>query len=229
MMKLITKCYERAKTKTRELFNPFLGPIRQKMALASKGQINSSFTIISNNCWGGHVYRYFNLPYNTPTIGLYIFSDDYIKFIYNLHYYCQQELQFINYTESRYRDILKRRGGKNITCPIARLADIEIVFLHYKTIEEAKTKWEKRSKRINYDKLYFKMSQQNLCTEDLLKRFDSLPYPNKFVFVTKDYRLKSQVIFKKFINKEEVSNDTVYFRKYVNLIKFIKREPFYIK
>ena len=48
-MKLITKCYERAKTKTRELFNPFLGPIRQKMALASKGQINSSFTIISNN------------------------------------------------------------------------------------------------------------------------------------------------------------------------------------
>lgn len=43
--------------------------------------IGKSFTILSNNCWGGHVYRYFSLPYLTPTIGLYFYPDDYLKFI----------------------------------------------------------------------------------------------------------------------------------------------------
>lgn len=45
---------------------------------------NKDFTIISNNCWGGYVYRYYGLEYNSPTIGGYFFSEDYIKFLKNL-------------------------------------------------------------------------------------------------------------------------------------------------
>lgn len=43
----------------------------------SKGRQNhltrSDFSIISNNCWAGTVYRYFGLPYQSPTAGLYFF------------------------------------------------------------------------------------------------------------------------------------------------------------
>ena len=45
------------------------------------------FTIISNNCWGGMTYECYNLRKDTPTIGLYFMSHDYIRFISNLKYY----------------------------------------------------------------------------------------------------------------------------------------------
>ena len=67
-----------------------------------------NFTIISNNCWGGHVYRYFNMPYDSPTIGLFFESTDYIKFISNLKHYINQELRFITFEESRNKDMLIR-------------------------------------------------------------------------------------------------------------------------
>lgn len=87
----------------REKLNPFLGPLRRRW-----GGVNTPFTIISNNCWGGHVYRYFNMPYDSPTIGLFFESTDYIKFISNLKHYINQELRFITFEESRNKDMLIR-------------------------------------------------------------------------------------------------------------------------
>ena len=45
---------------------------------------STDFTIISNNCWGGHVYRRYGLPYASPTVGMYFFPDEYLKFIRNI-------------------------------------------------------------------------------------------------------------------------------------------------
>ena len=122
-----------------------------------------------------------------------------------------------------------QRGGDNIKCPIGRIDDIEIVFLHYKTPEEAQQKWTRRCSRIVWDHLYFKMSEQNLCNYEYLKEFDSLQYEGKLLFVHKDYGLKSQIIWKEFLNDSEVLNDTNSFRKYINLIKWINRKPKYLK
>ena len=36
------------------------------------------FSIISNNCWGGSVYRRYRLKYSSPTVGLYMFANEYI-------------------------------------------------------------------------------------------------------------------------------------------------------
>ena len=41
---------------------------------------NKNFTIISNNCWAGWVYRRYNIEYKTPTVGLFIMPDDYMIF-----------------------------------------------------------------------------------------------------------------------------------------------------
>lgn len=155
-----------------------------------------------------------------------MFTDDYIKFLSNIKTYCNQPLRFISYKESKWSDILEKRGGLNITCPIAKLDDIEVVFLHYKTEHEAREKWTRRCKRINWNNLIVKMTQQNLCSEEHLRQFEALPYKKKFVFVTKDYGLSSQVLFKKYLNQKEVAIDTVYFRHYVNLIKLVKGKPF---
>lgn len=202
----------------REHLNPYLGPIRRKKLNCEE------FTIIANNCWGGHVYRYFNKEYLSPTVGLYFFAEDYVKFIGSLKQYLDKELKFIPYTESRYRQVLERRGETHV--PIGKLDDVEIVFLHYKSEEEAKKKWNRRKERIVWDNLIFKMSEQNLCTEKDILDYDSLPYNRKFIFVTKDYGIKSQVLFKEYEGTGDVKLDTPKFRKYINLTKLINGEYF---
>ena len=53
------------------------------------------------------------------------------------------------------------------------------MFLHYKSKEEAAEKWNRRKERIQWDNLFFKMSEQNLCNPEILKKFDSLPAEKK--------------------------------------------------
>lgn len=57
--------------------------------------------------------------------------------------------------------------------------------MHYKSFDEAKIKWEQRVNRINKENLYLIFVQREGCTEDLLKRFDNLPYRNKVAFTAK--------------------------------------------
>lgn len=204
--------------KIREFLNPYLGPIRRKRAGLSDGK---SLTIISNNCWGGHVYRYFNLPYTSPTVGLYFFTEDYLKFLSRMDYYLSQDLHFITHEQSKYSEILKER--KTPPCPIAQLGDIEIVFLHYHSEEEAKTKWNRRKGRMDKSHIIVKMTEQNYCTLEQLMTFDNLHFKNKIVFVHKDYGLASQIICKEFAKQGEVTNDTDQFRRHVNLIKLVRR------
>lgn len=210
-----------AKVKIREKLNPYFAKYRRNKLN------NKNFTIISNNCWGGHVYRYFNLPYDSPTIGLYLFSADYIKFIGNLKYYIDKDLTFINYKNSKYKDELVKYNQVNV--PIGKVEDIEIIFLHYHSEDEARTKWNRRKARIHWDNLYYKMSEQNLCSPDLLMQFELIDLANKFVFVTKDYGLKSQVIFKDCSNMDFIPNDTTNFRKYINIINWLNGESFKLK
>ena len=114
---------------------------------------NRDFSIISNNCWGGHIYQYFGMKYTSPTIGLTFFADEYIKFVTNFDYYINCELTFIPKSESKY---YYRYKDRDKYYPIGKQDDIEVVFLHYKSEEEAYQKWNRRKKRINYNNLIFK-------------------------------------------------------------------------
>ena len=145
------------------------------------------FSIISNNCWAGTVYRYLDMPYLSPTAGLYFFSEDFIKFVSNLHYYLNTPLKFINANESKYYKELERRNQTDK--PIGIIDDVEIVFLHYKSQEEAKEKWDRRKSRVNYDNIILKFSRMNLCTQEHIEAFDSLPFENK-IFLNNQLPLK---------------------------------------
>ncbi|MBO5613539.1 MAG: DUF1919 domain-containing protein [Prevotella sp.] len=206
----------------REKINILLGPIRLKRIRSEY----RDFTLISNNCWGGHVYRYFKLPYNSPTVGMYFFADDYIRFVSSLEKYLSLEIEMISAKESNHYSELLANHKDSLDKPIGRLDDVEIVFLHCNTAEEAKLKWTRRTSRVNLNNVIVKMSEMNGCTKEHLKAFDNLQYERKFVFVTRDYKLRSQVIFKEYEGKDEIKNDTTLFRKYINLENLINGQPF---
>lgn len=154
-----------------------------------KQLINTSFTIISNNCWGGIVYEYYDVIKQSPTVGLFFMAEDYIKFCANLKYYINKKLTFIDPYQSKYYEHLKDLNAFG-NYPIGVLDDIEIMFLHYHTQEEAMEKWERRCKRIKWNKLIFKFNDQNGCTETDARAFLDLPIENKLYFtIHEDWQL----------------------------------------
>lgn len=199
---------------------------RKIMAKKNSSKISDgNFTIISNNCWGGMIYESYNLPKNSPTVGLYFMPKDYIKFLKNLKEYVSVEIEFIEPSKSKYEKVLKKdhRFGKY---PIGKLKDIEIMFLHYKSKEEAREKWNRRCKRINWNKLLIKFNDQNGCTEEEVYEFYSLPYKNKLFFTVKDWDVKKVDGYYKI--KQYTSDDYVTAshepwgkNSYVNLEKII--------
>ena len=54
---------------------------------------NKNPSIISSNCNGGFIYHDLNLKFFSPTINLFFYPKDYIKFIANLEYYSKCELK----------------------------------------------------------------------------------------------------------------------------------------
>ena len=149
----------------------------KKRTLRNKLQ-HTDFSIISNNCWGGSIYQKYGLAYRSPTAGLYFLGHDFVKFAERLDHYIACELDFIPWEESSYYDVIKN----NKPYPVARLDDIEIYFMHYPTEEEAAEKWYRRAKRINHERILFKLSQREGCSKEDVEKFMSLPLRNKICF-----------------------------------------------
>lgn len=177
-------------------------------------------TIISNNCWAGIVSQYLGIPYYTPTVGLYFFADEYIKFLKDFKYYISQDLEVISAECSKYYKEMKAKGhGDSL---VGKLDDIEIVFLHYHSKKEIIEKWNRRVKRINWDYIIFKFCDQNLCNENNIYDFDKLKLKNKICFTTKKYpNCKSVITFENQKNKQEVERDYYVSHKYLNIIEYI--------
>ena len=69
---------------------------------------NNNFTIVSNNCWGGFIYKRFKLQYNSPFIGLFIFAPDYIYLLKNFNNIINNDIRPVQPQESRYYEQLKK-------------------------------------------------------------------------------------------------------------------------
>ena len=152
-----------------------------------KRLLQTDFTIISNNCWGGVISQYLGVRYNSPTVGLVIFPEDYLNFCADLKRYLDIELIFIELKDSKMADRFQSQLHSCADFPVGVLGDIEIYFMHYKSEQEAYEKWNRRKERINWDKMLFKLSERDGTTEDQLMAFAKLPY-NKIIFTQEKYR-----------------------------------------
>lgn len=179
---------------TYEGFRLKMNQIRRELFAKQRGKalVQTDFTILSNNCWGGMIYESYHLQKRTPTVGLFFMAEDYIRFLSGLREYMSSELRFIRPEESRWKN--EKTIGDDTrfgTYPIGRLQagreSVELFFLHYRSEEEAKEKWERRKKRINWDRLLVKFNDQNGCTEKEVRDFLNLPYENKPFFTCRDW------------------------------------------
>ncbi len=136
---------------------------------------NRGFTILASNCMGGIVYHSLKMPFLSPTVNLWMGEKDFQKFCFDIRYYVDRKLVFVE---------------SDKTFPVAELGEadkkITIYFMHYKTQKDAEEKWYERSKRINYDKLYIIATDIDLPEEDV-RKWSQMKCSNLVVFSDKDY------------------------------------------
>ena len=143
-------------------------------------------TIISNNCWGGTIYESYGMRKDTPTVGMFIMPSDFVRFCADLDRYLAEPLKFISADESKWKDPLSANDNWG-TYLIGRIGDVELHMLHHHDEETARRKWESRVRRVNHDRLIFKLNDQNGATEEDLKAFDALPLEHKLIFAAKEH------------------------------------------
>lgn len=123
---------------------------------------NHTFSLITNNCVGGVICHDLGEQFRSPTVNLWIPNACFLPFAQNLRYYLSCEIEEMHDESKPY--------------PVGRIVPrdeqhipIVLYFQHYSSFEEASAKWKERSKRVNYDHLYYIWDyDEKVCTEELL-------------------------------------------------------------
>ncbi len=186
---------------------------------------DKNFVIVSDNCWAGSVYQWLERPYNSPFISAGFYGDCYIKLLSNFDYYMGLPLNFVKESKYKYR---------KINYPLGKLDDVEIHFTHNKTVEEAKSKWERRTARMlkekNKNNYIFKMCDAWYATEQNFKDFNDLPLKNKISFSIHEFEELNlnnhyYILEKDKKDKDRVPNGVKLFKItfiYLNLYNWMK-------
>ncbi len=165
--------------------------------------LKKEFTLLADNCWGGRLYDKFSLQYLTPTIGLAINAEGFVKFVENLDEYLQKELIPIEKEQ-------KRVNSEWGFYP-CMLGDIRIEFRHYRNVNDAINKWNRRKLRIKKENIIVKMSYYGNTNNDVIERFKKIPC-KKILFTDKEdlILLRNEYTKVVYIPKESIGSEFVY-------------------
>ncbi|WMC93861.1 DUF1919 domain-containing protein [Kineothrix sp. MB12-C1] len=131
----------------------------------------SRISIISNNCWGGLVYRTLGLECCSPFKNLYLKDRAYLMLLSNMKEYLQYPLEFSKFEE---------QTDLGVQYPVMRLRDIKIHCNHDTEVEKVQENWNRRCSKINYNNLFVAMFTQN---KEMIERFLNIKVSPKIGFV----------------------------------------------
>ena len=148
---------------------------------------NLNFGIVSNNCWGGEIYKYYDLPFSSPFIGLFMYPGCYLKLLENWTNIDLQNIKIGHFSE---------QTQSTFVYPVGVLEyGIEIHFLHYNSLEEAESKWKRRAKRLKetvpFDRIFVRFCDRDEAAEDHFHRFYNLPFRHKISYSARPLPFKN--------------------------------------
>lgn len=161
---------------------------------------NKNPTIIASDCFGTFIYHNLGLRFNSPTINLYIKKNDFLKFVSNLKEYLSCDITEVT--------------DKTVSFPVGKLEvggnSVEIYFMHYKSFEEAKRKWNERKERVSFDNIYIIQLIQNATEEDICE-FDKLKYKNKMLITSENLTNSPNVVEQDILKKTNYKGGEILF------------------
>lgn len=126
------------------------------------------FSLITNNCLGGIISHDLQLPFNSPTVNLFMKGNSFILFCEHLDEYLSVEpLESKELSTDYPVGILPSEYG-----------DIQLHFMHEPSFEVAKQNWLRRRERVHPDKVVV-IAHLPWPTKDVAERFEKLPFSRK--------------------------------------------------
>ncbi|HLY78848.1 MAG TPA: DUF1919 domain-containing protein [Caulobacteraceae bacterium] len=144
------------------------------------------FSIVSNNCWGAHIYQALGIPYATPFVGLFIPPRSYLTLLGDFDRLVRADLVFVAASQSEVVNAWREREG--LRYPIGLLGgQVEIDFQHYPSEAAARAAWRRRTARIVPDprRRFFKFDDREGATPADLDAFGGLELPHKVCFTAR--------------------------------------------
>ena len=167
------------------------------------------------------MYHLFGLPFLSPTVNMLFLEDEYLRFLHDPLRYCGMKPKLL---EMRRQEVL------NFDYPVFLLDDVRLMMNHYNDVDVARTKWEERCRRINWDNLLVVMTAGK---PEILEEFDKLPFKKKVCFVPFETDLPSGFYLKPdfVINNEfwrivnDVANNNIVYFDFWDLLLDGKKTP----
>ncbi len=206
---------KRAKKLYRDVRDPIYRLFRLNEIAFLNQYIDKETSIFSMNCFGGKIYQDLHRRYTSPTAGLFFTAEDFNKVLRDISV-IRNPLIFTPPSK-------KRCSATPYPVAVISGTDIHIHFLHYKSDEEARRKWENRVKRFNFDKYIVIGFYQNGCSEDIIRDFSNLPQKDKFYFSTIKLELPGIIYTPEYEGRKSHPDAVKYANVfYKHLVKYIK-------
>lgn len=158
----------------------------------------SELTLLCNNCNGACILHDCGLKFNSPFVNLWLYPKDYVKYCSNIEHYRKQDLLFVT------NEDIPGDYHKTNKYPVGKLDDIYIYFEHYKTKEDAASKWIDRTKRMNLSNIHAILVERDGCTKQDMIKFDKLPIKKAILTKQIDSKIKSACYIPGFDDKEQL-------------------------
>jgi uncharacterized protein (DUF1919 family) len=145
-----------------------------------------SFSIISDDCWGGELYRLTGIAFATPFIGVIVPAPSYIRILQNLRVALSSDLVQLEASRYPHAEAERQAYGPG-PYPVGLLTDVdaEVLFMHYGSWREAHSAWMRRRDRVCLTDPLVKIGTHRGCAADpgteILTAFASLPFRRKLV------------------------------------------------
>ena len=157
-----------------------------------KKLITHDFSLISNTCLAGVLYKALACKMLSPTVNMIIEPKDYVKLCSGFEKYMEHDLV---YSHSEWRPSTKEHY------PVAKLDDVYIHMVHYKTFDEVKDDWDRRKGRIVWNNLFFIFHDWHFqLQKDDIENFLEIKYSNKLCLLSKsfyDFKNSNSIVFSK--------------------------------
>lgn len=148
--------------------------IQERINQRNRGRLtNKSPSLICSNCTGGFLYHWLKLEFRSPFINLYLTPNDFITMLEDFDTFLESDIIEDTHNENNY--------------PVGIGVHGEMIhFMHYETFETAMKSWKKRMLRLDKNNMGIMLTNFG-GGDDLLERFENLPFKNKVCFTDKFY------------------------------------------
>ena len=153
-----------------KLYNELMSVVRREHEKNLRKRLrHKDFSILSQNCIGGVLYRMLGMQMLSPTINMSIQDDNFLKL-------AQAPYKYIHDLEpfpimDQYYD------GKNMPYPVIGVGDIRLNCMHYQSCEQAINDWNRRRKRFNFNKMFAVFASWDMHNNNYIDLLHLLEYP----------------------------------------------------